>query len=72
MVTVSTEHSNPILLISSLILLSLLRVSWTRGNLSLNFSFNSFFISEGLTYSITLVCKSDHVVNFLVTIISEL
>ena len=55
MVTLSMLHSIPILLISSLRLLSLLSVSWTVGNFSLNFSFNSFFMSLGRTYSMTLV-----------------
>ena len=36
-------------------LLILLRVSLTWGNFSLNESFMSFFRSDGLTYSITVV-----------------
>lgn len=57
------EHSRPILLISSFMLLNLLRVIWTIGNLELNFSLSSFFISEGLTYSMMLVCNTDWINN---------
>ena len=57
MVTVSMEHSRPILRISSLMLRSLLSVICTPGNRSQNFSLSSFFMSDGLTYSMMLVCK---------------
>ena len=54
-VTLSMSQPSPILRISSLMLLSLLRDNWTPGNLSINFSLSSFFRSLGFTYSMTLV-----------------
>lgn len=43
---------------ASLYLRILLRVSLMCGNFSLNVSFMSFFRSEGLTYSMTVVCDN--------------